>query len=172
MTFNFFKTCALGTIAALTLSTAALAGGNHAGGHDHGHASSHGHYAEETAIGKPGQAASAKRTVTVEMSDNMRFSPDTIAVKQGETVRFVVKNVGQVKHEFSLGTQKELLEHYELMKKFPDMVHDEPNKVSLEPGQQGEVIWQFTKAGAVDFACLHPGHYDAGMKGQVKVGKK
>lgn len=176
MTFNFCKTCALSAIAALSLSTAALAGGTHAGGHDHGHdhgqASSHGHDTEETAIGKPGVADKAKRTVTVEMSDDMRFSPDTIPVKQGETVRFIVKNMGKAKHEFSLGTQKELLEHYELMKKFPDMVHDEPNKVSLEPGQQGEVIWQFTKAGAVDFACLHPGHYEAGMKGQVKVGKK
>lgn len=166
MKLNFFKTCALSAIAALTLSTAALAGGTHVGGHDHGQA------AEDTAIGKPGQAASVKRTVTVEMSDTMRFTPDNIAVKQGETVRFVVKNMGKAKHEFSLGTQKELLEHYEVMKKFPDMVHDEPNKVSLAPSEQGEVIWQFTKAGNVDFACLHPGHYEAGMKGQVKVGKK
>lgn len=164
MTSSFFKTCALSALAALSLSTAALAAGNHAAGH--------GHDSEETAIGKPGQATRAKRTITVEMSDDMRFSPDTILVKQGETVRFIVKNVGKVKHEFSLGTKKELQEHYELMKKFPDMEHDEPNKVSLAPSQQGEVVWQFTKAGAVDFACLHPGHYDAGMKGQVKVGKK
>jgi uncharacterized cupredoxin-like copper-binding protein len=55
------------------------------------------------------------------------------------------------------------------MKKFPDMEHDEPNKISLAPGKQGEVIWKFTKAGAVDFACLHVGHFDAGMKGLVKV---
>lgn len=170
MTFDFFKTCALSTLAALSLSSAALAAGNHA--HDHGHGHGHGQAAEESAIGKPGVAARAKRTITVEMSDDMRFSPATIAVKQGETVRFVVKNVGQVKHEFSLGTEKELKEHYELMKKFPDMEHDEPNSVSLAPSQQGEVIWQFTKAGNVDFACLHPGHYDAGMKGQVKVSKK
>lgn len=163
MKFSLLKTCVLYSFAALTVSTAALANGNHAGGHGHGHDDA------ETAIGKPGVSTRAKRTITVEMSDAMRFTPDNIAVRQGETVRFIVKNVGQVKHEFSLGTQKELLEHYELMKKFPDMVHDEPNKVSLEPGQQGEVIWQFTKAGAVDFACLHPGHYEAGMKGQVKV---
>jgi uncharacterized cupredoxin-like copper-binding protein len=164
MKFSLLKTCALCGFAALTVSTAVLAGGNHAGGHGHDDA--------ETAIGKPGASALAKRTVTVEMGDTMRFTPDNIPVKQGETVRFIVKNVGQVKHEFSLGTRKELLEHYELMKKFPDMEHDEPNKISLAPGQQGEVIWQFTKAGEVDFACLHPGHYDAGMKGQVKVAKK
>ena len=58
------------------------------------------------------------------------------------------------------------------MKKFPEMEHDEPNKISLAPGKQGEVIWQFSKAGTVDFACLHVGHFEAGMKGQVKVAAK
>ncbi|MOA27024.1 Copper binding protein, plastocyanin/azurin family [compost metagenome] len=106
------------------------------------------------------------------MSDNMRFSAPLITVKQGETIRFVVKNLGKVKHEFSLGTEQELLEHYEVMKKFPDMEHDEPSKVSLAPGGKGEVIWHFSKAGTVNFACLHPGHYDAGMKGRIKVAKQ
>jgi len=103
------------------------------------------------------------------MINGMRFIPSDIQVKQGETIRFVLKNTDSVKHEFSLGTKQELLEHYEVMKKFPDMEHDEPNKISLAPGKQGEVIWKFTKAGAVDFACLHVGHFDAGMKGLVKV---
>ena len=150
-------------MAALAASGAAFAAGNHAGGHgDEG----------ETAIGKPGVAAKARRTITIEMSDNMRYTPSNIQVKQGETVRFVVKNVGQVKHELSLGTEKELLEHLEQMKKFPDMEHDEPGKVTLQPGKQGEIVWQFTKAGGVNFACLMPGHYEAGMKGTVQVGKK
>ncbi|MDI9330363.1 MAG: cupredoxin family protein [Alphaproteobacteria bacterium] len=151
-------------ISALTLSSAAFAGANHAGGHGHG--------SEETAIGKPGVASKTNRTVTIEMTDNMRYSPADILVKQGETVRFILKNKGQVKHELSLGTQKELLEHLEVMKKFPDMEHDEPSKVTLEPGKQGEIIWQFTKAGAVNFACLMPGHYESGMKGTIKVEKK
>jgi uncharacterized cupredoxin-like copper-binding protein len=151
-------------IAALAMSSAAFAGGTHAGGH--------GHYSDETAIGKPGVASKASRTVTIEMTDNMRYTPADIQVKQGETVRFIVKNKGQVKHELSLGTQKELLEHLEQMKKFPDMEHDEPSKVTLAPGKQGEIVWQFTKAGTVNFACLMPGHYEAGMKGQVKVSKK
>ncbi len=149
---------------ALTLSGAALASGKHAGGHGPGN--------DETAIGKPGVAAGVKRTITVAMSDDMRFSPAHIDVRQGEMIRFVVKNVGKVKHEFSLGTQKELMEHYEQMKKFPEMEHDEPSKVSLAPGKQGEVIWHFTKSGKVDFACLHPGHYEAGMKGAVRVAQK
>lgn len=152
------------TLATLGLSGAAFAGGNHAGGH--------GHDDGESAIGKPGTAAKATRTITVEMSDAMRYSPADIQVKQGETVRFVIKNNGQVKHELSLGTEKELLEHLEVMKKYPDMEHDEPSKVSLAPGKQGEIVWQFTKAGTVNFACLMPGHYEAGMKGVVKVSRK
>jgi uncharacterized cupredoxin-like copper-binding protein len=103
------------------------------------------------------------------MRNGMRFKPSDIRVKQGETIRFVLKNTDNVKHEFSLGTPQELLEHYEVMKKFPDMEHDEPSKISLAPGKQGEVIWHFSKAGTVDFACLYVGHFDAGMKGQVKV---
>lgn len=138
----------------------AMAAGTHAGGHG------------DSAIGQPGKAANVTRTIQVDMSDNMRFSAPLISVKQGETVRFVVRNLGKVKHEFSLGTEQELMEHYEVMKKFPDMEHDEPSKVSLGPGGKGEVIWHFSKAGTVNFACLHPGHYDAGMKGQIKVAKK
>ena len=164
MTFKLSRTQQLVALAALALSGAAVANGNHAGGH--------GHDNEESAIGKPGVVAKVGRTVTVEMSDTMRYTPADIQVKQGETVRFVVKNLGKVKHEMSLGTEKELLEHLEQMKKFPDMEHDEPSKLSLAPGKQGEIVWQFTKAGTVNFACLMPGHYEAGMKGQVKVNKK
>jgi uncharacterized cupredoxin-like copper-binding protein len=172
MKLKSIPSSSLGLLAALTLSTAALAAGTHAGGHDHGpasHLDSHAHALEETAYGQPGQAAQASRTVEIEMSDNMRFTPSEIRVRRGETIRFVMRNAGQLRHEFSLGTRAELEAHYEQMKKFPDMVHDEPNKVSVEPGQTGEVIWQFTRTGRVDFACLHVGHYEAGMKGRVTV---
>jgi uncharacterized cupredoxin-like copper-binding protein len=135
----------------------ASAAGSHAGGHD------------DSAIGEPGKAAQVTRTVQIDMSDAMRFSPASIAVKQGETVRFVVKNSGKVKHELVLGSEKELKEHYEVMKKHPEMEHDDPNMVSLAPGKTGEVIWRFTKAGKLHFACLQPGHYEAGMKGRVNV---
>ena len=161
---NRTTTQILTLLAAITLSGAALAGGNHPAGHNHGE--------DESAIGKPGSAGSINRTISVAMTDNMRFTPSNVLVRRGETVRFVIKNNGQVKHELSLGTQKELLEHLELMKKFPDMAHDEPNQVTLSPGQQGEIVWQFTDAGTVNFACLMPGHYEAGMKGLIKVIKK
>jgi uncharacterized cupredoxin-like copper-binding protein len=143
---------------------APVAGHHHAqASHDH---SAHDHGA---AIGEPGDPAKAARTVEVDMTDAMRFNPASVNVKQGETVRFVVRNSGQLKHEFVLGTDKALKEHYELMKKFPEMEHADPNMVTVQPGKTGEVVWRFTQAGKVQFACLQPGHYDAGMKGQVQV---
>ena len=120
-------------------------------------------------IGRAGVLAQVTRTVDIDMSDAMRFTPDHVSVRQGETIRFVVRNSGQLKHEFNLGTDKDLKAHYALMKKFPEMEHDEPNIASVAPGGTGEVIWQFTKTGKVSFACLHAGHYDAGMKGRVSV---
>lgn len=165
MKHNPIQSLGLGLLAALLVSTGAWASGNHADGHGHDPAS------VETSYGKPGIATRAKRTIEVVMSDDMRFSPSDIEVRRGETVRLRVRNAGQLRHEFSLGTRQELEEHYEQMKQFPDMVHDEPNKISLEPGQQGEVVWQFSRSGVVDFACLQVGHYEAGMKGQVKVGR-
>lgn len=159
MKLKAIHTLALGMIAGLTLSSAALAGGNHAGGHGH----------EGEDIGQPGVAAKVSRTVTVDMVDAMRFAPAKLSVKQGETIRFIVKNSGKVKHEFVLGTEAEHRRHYAQMMKFPEMEHADPNMVTVAPGQIGEVVWKFTKAGQVDFACLHPGHYDAGMKGAIKV---
>ncbi|MDP1742389.1 cupredoxin family protein [Polaromonas sp.] len=138
-------------------SAASFASGTHADGH------------EGSAIGKPGQAANVSRAIKIDMTDNMRFTSADIAVKQGETIRFVVQNSGKVKHEMVLGTAKELKEHYEVMKKNPEMEHADENMISVAPGKTGEIIWQFTKSGKIDFACLQPGHYDAGMKGAVNV---
>ena len=101
------------------------------------------------------------------MADTMRYSPATIQVRKGETIRLVAKNSGQVRHEIVLGTIRELREHAALMKKFPEMEHADPNQLSVEPGKTGEMVWQFTKAGTFDFACLQPGHYEAGMRGTV-----
>ena len=111
----------------------------------------------------------AHRTIMVDMNDTMRFTPDEIRVKVGEVIRFEHTNSGQLMHEFVLGTQKILDEHAELMKKFPNMEHDEPSMAHVAPGKTGVILWQFTKAGTFGFGCLIPGHYDAGMKGQVIV---
>ena len=103
------------------------------------------------------------------MSDKMRFEPASIQVKQGETVRFVVRNAGQIKHEMNLGTEKELLEHLEVMKKFPNMEHDEPWMAHVPPGKTAEIVWKFNRPGNFEFACLIAGHYEAGMVGGIAV---
>ncbi|MEO6746243.1 MAG: cupredoxin family protein [Caldimonas sp.] len=163
----------------LTLQIAAsllLATSGHAHGNDDhgakgsvkpdGHSHEHG---DNDAIGLAGDPKRVNRTVKVGMSDSMRFAPASVAVRQGETIRFLVRNDGKIKHEMVLGTEKELKEHYELMKKFPEMEHADPQMVTVAPGKTGEIFWRFTKAGKVDFACLQPGHFDAGMKGMVNV---
>lgn len=129
----------------------------------------HGDGRGASTIGEPGQTAHVTRTIEVDMTDDMRFSAPAIAVKQGETIRFVARNAGQVRHEMVLGTPQELKEHYAMMLKMPGMVHADANMVSVAPGKTGEVIWHFTRSGTVDFACLQPGHFDAGMKGLITV---
>lgn len=120
-------------------------------------------------LGQPGNPAKVTRTVEIVMSDAMRYTPDSIVVKRGETIRFRVKNTGQLKHEMVLGSLDELKEHAKTMAKFPEMEHDDPNAISVEPGKTGELVWRFTQAGKFDFACLVPGHFEAGMQGKIAV---
>lgn len=124
---------------------------------------------EQKAWGIAAEAKAAKRIIEIKMSDAMRFTPDLIEVKQGETVKFVIKNEGQMLHEFVLGTKQELDEHAALMVKFPNMEHDEPYMSHVPAGKTGEITWTFNRAGDFDFACLIAGHYQAGMVGKVKV---
>jgi uncharacterized cupredoxin-like copper-binding protein len=129
--------------------------------------SAEGHAAD---LGRPGDPGDVTRSVEVEMSDAMRFKPDSIRVKRGETIRFIVRNTGNLEHEMVLGTIDELKRHAEMMRKSPEMEHADPNQVSVEPGKTGELIWQFTRDGTFDFACLEPGHFEAGMVGRILVG--
>ncbi|WP_404362774.1 cupredoxin domain-containing protein [Marinobacter sp.] len=169
------------TAAALSMSAGAFAAGAHGGGHGHG-----------SSIGEPGKASEVDRTVTVEMYDNY-YEPETIEVKPGETVRFVVSNEGKLVHEFNIGTpsmheahQKEMMmmvEHgvinggninHDMMEmdmgNGHSMKHDDPNSVLLEPGQTQDIVWTFSDKGNIEFACNVPGHYQAGMYGDMKVG--
>jgi uncharacterized cupredoxin-like copper-binding protein len=103
------------------------------------------------------------------MSDAMRFTPDRIEVRQGETIRFVLRNEGQLRHELVLGEPEALRRHAAMMQMMPDMQHSGPNMASLAPGERGELIWKFTRSGTVTFACLQSGHLEAGMTGAVAV---
>lgn len=161
-------------LAALTAFAISLASSPSAfADNDAKHAGTHGkqgmHENDEAALGEPGKAAQVTRTIEVAMNDTMRFQPATITVKRGETVRLIAKNLGKVKHELVLGTADELKEHAELMRKFPGMEHADPNMVAVEPGKSGEIIWRFTRTGAYSFACLQPGHFEAGMVGKLAV---
>lgn len=121
------------------------------------------------AAGRPGDPARVTRTVPLQMDDSMRFTPADITVTAGETVRFFVVNQGQLVHEMVIGTRAELDQHAEMMKTMPGMSHAEPNQISLKAGQRGGIVWTFDKAGTFAFACLVPGHKDAGMVGTITV---
>nr|WP_235579777.1 cupredoxin family protein [Ramlibacter sp. Leaf400] len=124
---------------------------------------------EQQPWGIAGDRKDARRTVQIAMGDDMRFTPSTINVNEGETVRFVVSNKGKVLHEMVIGTRKALDEHAALMQKFPGMEHDEPHMAHVSAGRKGELVWKFNRPGDFDFACLIPGHYQAGMVGTIKV---
>jgi len=142
----------------------ALAAGLHSGGHGH---------AEMMNAGMPGDASKVDRTIEVTMKEtddgDMIFEPNSLQIRQGETIRFVIKNAGELEHEFILDDHASNQEHKEAMEKMPDMEHDDPNAVRLIGGSDGEIIWTFSKSGEFEFACLIPGHYEAGMKGDVTV---
>jgi len=152
-------------LALSALPTVAIAAGNHSGGHDM-HDMSH----SAAQIGQPGDAGQVTRTIEVDMDDRMRFTPADIHVDKGETVRFLLKNSGQLPHEMVIGSMAELQAHAEEMRQMPHAApHAEPNMLTLEPGQRGSLVWQFDQAGTVDYACLIPGHSEAGMVGRVLV---
>ena len=126
---------------------------------------------EEHAFGKQGDPKKVTRTIAIDMTDTMRFGPADITVKEGETIKFVVKNKGKMIHEMVIGTLDELKAHGELMKKHPGMEHDEPYMSHVNPGKAQVIVWQFTKAGEFYYACLIPGHFEAGMMGKINVTK-
>jgi len=158
---------------ALVLGLCALFTGNSVLAHGGIIADAH---AEETPVikeqkdwGIAGDRDQVDRTIEISMTDQMRFTPDKLQVKLGETIRFIHRNDGQMLHEFVLGTKPDLDEHAALMIKFPGMQHDEPYMAHVGPGQGAEIVWTFNRAGEFDFACLIAGHYQAGMVGQISV---
>jgi uncharacterized cupredoxin-like copper-binding protein len=125
--------------------------------------------AEQKPFGIAGDPRLAKRTMKITMSDKMRFTPAVLTIKRGDTVRFIVHNDGKALHEMILGTEDELAQHAELMRKFPDMEHDEAHMVHVKPGHTEDMVWTFNRAGEFRFACLVPGHFEAGMVGKIIV---
>ena len=125
--------------------------------------------AEEKAFGRAGDSGKVVRTINVDTRDEMKFLPNSLRVKRGDTVKFVVHNAGKVMHEMVLGTMEELKAHAEMMRKHPGMEHDEPYMAHVAPGNTETFIWQFTRAGEFYYGCLIPGHFEAGMMGRIEV---
>lgn len=120
-------------------------------------------------VGQVGDPANVSQTIEIIMDDNMRFTPSNLQVQVGETVKFSIKNEGQLPHELVIGSMEELQAHAVEMLATPEMEHEEPNMITVQPNGVGDLIWQFDELGQVDFACLIPGHTEAGMVGRVNV---
>lgn len=137
-----------------------------------GHARGHGSGAvvlEQKPWGIAGDPARVSRTIRITMTDDMRFSPSKLTIQRGEVIRFEVVNAGKILHEMVIGTRQELDAHAALMLKHPDMEHDEPYMAHVEAGQSTPIVWHFNRAGKFHFACLIPGHFQAGMTGDIEV---
>lgn len=122
-----------------------------------------------TTLGQPGNAHEITRTVTITVDDSLRYSPDSITVKPGETVRFFIKNEGGMTHEMVIGSMDELRAHAEMMRNMPDMKHTGPNMASIKPGKRSAIIWRFDKPGTAYFGCLISGHLEGGMVGRINI---
>lgn len=130
------------------------------------------HEAPNYAAGEPGNPKQKARVVLVTMKEGdgkMLYFPDRLEVRRGEQVRFILQNLGELDHEFLIDSTEANLKHYEEMKKNPEMEHDDPNGKRLKPKGKSEILWRFTKVGEFEFACLIPGHREAGMIGKIIV---
>jgi uncharacterized cupredoxin-like copper-binding protein len=151
-------------LSALLLSSVAIAGPGQPG-HSHSHS--------EFSAGQPGDPKKPARIVMVVMRETedgkMVYIPNKVEVKRGEQIRFIITNAGEIPHEFTLASVDDNLKHAEEMKKNPEMEHDDPNSKTIQPKKKAEIVWRFSKAGTFEFACLIPGHREAGMIGTVGV---
>ena len=132
----------------------------------------HGAGAETFAAGEPADPKQPFRVVELAMTEGdgtMAFSPATVEVKKNEQIKFIIKNTGSLDHEFMLDSTEHNAKHKIAMEKNPEMEHDDPNGIRLQSSKSGEIFWKFSKGGTFEFACLIPGHYEAGMHGKVVV---
>lgn len=115
---------------------------------------------EEASVGKPGEPSNVSRTINLTLLDNM-FLPPELTVSKDETIRLVLKNLGNNTHEFLIGSEDEL-------KKAASMKRKNEHLIRVKPGEHKELIWKFTNMGTVNFACPLSGHFKT-MKGKVIV---
>ena len=140
-------------------------------------------------IGVKGNLEDVTKVVTVKMFDNY-YEPSEIKVKKGETIRFIIENVGELVHEYNIATKEMHLKHQPEMAKMVEneilladkidknkmkemakidhaMAHKHSNSVLLEPGETGEIVWKFNTSSKLEVACNVPGHYETGMVAKI-----
>ena len=149
----------------------------HAAGKGHqGHHSHDKHKAHMITGGEPGKESEINRTIEIIATDDLKFSIPALEVKDGETIKFVVINKGEIAHDFTIGTpeiqtahQKEMAKMMEAMSSHEGhkMDHNDPNALFLNPGEKKELVWKFKQTSKLEFGCNVPGHYQAGMKGNI-----
>ncbi len=175
---NKLNILSLGLVGIMSLP--AFAGGDHKHQHkhkpnpspknQHHQQGEHSHGEEVSAVGAPANSADANRTILVTTKDTMRYEfSDDLSFKDGEVVTFIITNKGKIPHEFSIGDKEEQLAHLEMMKKMPDMVHEDGNTITLNPGETKELTWKFKGNPEIVFACNIPGHSEAGMIAKGKI---
>jgi uncharacterized cupredoxin-like copper-binding protein len=125
--------------------------------------------AGEFVFGREGDPRKVKRVIRIDLSDTMRYFPSEIRVKRGDTVRFDLRNIGELPHELVLGTMDDLKKHARLMRHNGEPSHAESHGAHAAPGERTQLLWQFTRAGEFYYACLVPGHFEAGMIGTIVV---
>ena len=142
------------------LSSTCLASGTHAHSHE-----------KSNSTESRADIAKATETIHVTALDTMRFEFDkSFEITDGKTIEFVVTNEGKIRHEFSIGSEEEQINHAQYMLENPDMVHgDSDSAITLEAGETKRLVWTFSGNEEIVFACSLPGHYQAGMLHKQKV---
>lgn len=128
----------------------------------------HGHGEDGSAEDRP-LAQVVSRTIEVGMSDEMRFLPGAIQVRAGETVRILARNDGRLPHELVIGAEDDLREHASQMRAGGGHAHAAGAAITVQPGHVGELVVTYPKPARLQIACLVPGHFEAGMRGNFDV---
>ena len=117
--------------------------------------------------GKPAEAGGpSKRTVRI-TAKYSKFQPADFTFPAGTTVRFVIRNLDPIEHEFILGDEA----HQNHIENTAHPEHDGsvPGEITIRAGETAETTYTFDEPGVVLIGCHEPGHYDYGMRGKVTV---
>lgn len=110
-------------------------------------------------------AVGAGEAVAVSL-EHSRFVLDRSEFRSGETVTFVIRNTDPIDHEFILGDHRVQAVH----ENGTGHHHgDIPGEISVAAGEELTTTYTFPHAGTLIIGCHLPGHYDYGMRTEVRV---